>query len=237
MSGVGQDDMNVPVGNDYGYTYKINKCNHSHMMIVSQNIRSSNANGGKLKDMINFYYPHVICIQETWGSDVLLNNYTTISNHRQGKGGGVSIMAKSDLNLTEFHKLSSPDIEVIMGKLNNHMVMNIYRPPTGNLNGFIKSLTTCVGLANDTNLELIVSGDFNIKLNDHNKWSIAVTNVLLDQGLIISTRHATRLTQTCESLIDANFVKADNIIDCGILTTSISDHLTPFVRIMPIKEK
>ena len=68
------------------------------------------------------------------------------------RGGGVGLYIKeslvSDVNIFKIFNSSNKDIEIQWVKLNNKfakdlIVLNVYRPPTGNIDNFIDTIEKC----------------------------------------------------------------------------------------------
>ena len=218
----------IPVGNDYTYTHEYTK-KQDEILIISQNVRSNNTNGNKLKDLILETDADIIGIQETWNKDIFIDGYKTLSNHRKTRGGGVSILTKQQLNFQTEDTLTNKDIELISIKSESFKIINIYRPPSGNIANLISTLEMFIQKS-DTS-KLMITGDFNINFNISTKHSTNLVNTLLNYNLINSTSNSTRHTDHGSTRIDAIFVQPLLIKDTGILMTDISDHMTPFISI------
>ena len=129
----------------------------------------------------------------------------------------------------------TPDIELMIASTDKLNIINIYRPPSGNISNFIHELTNKI--TNLNKVSTIVMGDFNINFNNSSKHTISLINNLLDNKLINSTTVPTRHTDTTATRIDAIFAPTNIISNHGVLTTDISDHFTPFLTIKLKREK
>jgi hypothetical protein len=78
---------------------------------------------------------------------------------------------------------------------------------------------------------VILAGDFNIDLSNISWQSDKLNNILLDNNLQCFSKQKTRITQNTSSQIDAIFTNSSSIREQGVMLTTISDHLTPFVII------
>ncbi len=107
-------------------------------------------------------------------------------------------------------------------------IINVYRPPQGDLNEFIHKLKHIKN--NITTKHIIVGGDFNIDQNNtfHHHTMIlndAVTEMQMAQKIFSDTR----ITSNSSSLID-NIYCNESISEGKICLTDISDHLGIFIQ-------
>ena len=78
--------------------------------------------------------------------------------------------------------------------------------------------------------ELILTGDFNLKLLDQNSASaIDFLSIMLSSGTLPSVCMPTRVTDRHVSLIDNNFPSLD-VLDNLVLVSDISDHFPTISR-------
>jgi hypothetical protein len=200
--------------------------------IISQNLRSGKANGSKLKELIVEENISICIIQETWGHCVKIKDYCTISSHRKGKkGGGLSIIARNQDELKMLHTNQTHDLEYMIGETTSMNILNIYRPPSGSIANFFLELTTALKLIRVNNKITIAGGDVNIDLSTHCWQAGKLKNTMLDYNLISHTNSSSRVTKNSSTQIDALFTNGTKLDGVGTLITSISDHLTPFIKL------
>ena len=129
----------------------------------------------------------VITMSETWLREIdssdhyVFPNYVLIrqdrswiENGKVKKGGGICTYMKSSLNFTETKwshlKLSSSDIEIQCIEIKYQhtkdvLILNTYRPPSGNKKKFIENIQKILDeITRRTNLDVILLGDMNIDI-------------------------------------------------------------------------
>ena len=152
------------------------------------------------------------------------------------KGGGLAVYVKEEIHvdcitLSHLNK-SNEDIEIQCLTLRppsqkKFLLLNVYRPPSGNFQTFSDSLTEVMDqIVLNNNLEIFIMGDFNIDLSDpENQNAIALIEGLQNFGLFqkinTPTRHAKNSTS---SLIDHIYTNSKTITESGNITLNISDH-------------
>ena len=152
------------------------------------------------------------------------------------KGGGLAVYVKDEIHvdsITLGHlNNSNEDIEVQCLVIRppsqkRFLLLNIYRPPSGNFQNFLDTITDIMDQAIlYDNLEIYLMGDLNIDLNDEqnpNSTSL-IENLLhfgLSQKIVDPTRHAKNNPST---LIDHIYTNSDSIREAGNITLNISDH-------------
>ena len=87
------------------------------------------------------------------------------------RGGGVALIAARKLACKKYiypHKVSSFEHLIVhfAGVHKPCFIINIYRPPSGNVTTFIEEFSSLIEYMSNPNRELIVLGDFNIHVND-----------------------------------------------------------------------
>ena len=209
----------------------------------------------------------IIAISETWlhpmvsdrlididGYSVMRQDRDTCTpNGKRKKGGGIVIYIESSLYpyVTMIKGECNQDGEELWISIckpgNKKAILGIiYRPPSGSVTTFLKTLdktlSLLVGKGNPNNKELYILGDFNIdfsrKNSDGDKTKlkdIIITKYNMRQ-LIKTPTHS---TSNSNSLIDLIFtsVSPNLVIDSGTLNVCISDHLPIYIRKKKKREK
>jgi hypothetical protein len=258
---IGQDDLKF-----------LNTCKYYSPYLASQNISSQNnclilyinarsipKNFLKLKLLITELQvsPIVICVTETWLTDLNFKNYVLpgysleVCNRQNKIGGGVCNYIRDDLNynLVQNHTLSSSlAMEGIITKIKlevgNHTYsiinLTIYRPPNTCVEQFIDQLDNILHdinkTANNKNI-VVMAGDFNIdlaKINQHDS-TLKFFNTLLIYNLIPTITKPTRVTEFSATLIDNIFINdllaTNNTYVPGIIVSDLSDHFPCFLNL------
>ena len=212
--------------------------NEEHL-ILSQNARSVRANNRNLKNLVSELRPTILCIQETWGHDLIMPGYKSVSNHRKSRGGGISILFNTSLcRLTPDVNIMNDSIELTCAMNKQFIITNVYRPPKGDIKLFLDTLKEHLQYTTDKNIPHYMMGDFNINiLNENCRYANQLVDICLDYSMTSSIKAATRINNTNGTMIDAIFGKESTIKKRGILLTDISDHLTVLVTIPKNKPK
>ena len=112
------------------------------------------------------------------------------------------------------------------------MICISYRPPDCLLSCFEELLRPSYIQALTMNKPIAVLGDLNCNVLKESPESKALSNFLSETNLrqIITT--PTRITDTCESLIDVILVSSPDLVHArGVSNTPISDHLPVYVEL------
>ena len=193
---------------------------------------------------------HVIGISESWLHDSLPNGMFELPNHNLyrldrnwkdidarniKKGGGVGLFINKNLhsNDKDFEKLncSSKHIECqwVSIKQNNCkkiLIGNLYRPPQGDIDSFIRYLETVFDIIEINNVELFLMGDFNIDFMDKKDFKCKkLLELMKPLDLRQLIKEPTRPTIHKSSCLDLIFTNCDNICKAGVINMNISDHL------------
>lgn len=181
-------------------------------------MRSARANNNEIIDFISLVKPSIIGIQETWGFNVKLQGYSFISNHRPKKGGGVSIIYKNSMKLKLLCKLMTPNTEAVLGCNSNLVIINIYRPPKGDIQMFGKDIKNVLDDLRTDPRKKILMGDFNIDFSVANRQSQLITDICLDHDLIMPHKTPSRETQHSATTIDGIFSNSQHTVGTGTFT-------------------
>ena len=149
---------------------------------------------------------------------------------RQKKGGGLCIYIKAKYNVSEYDYQnlndSSQDGEfkwlLIENKhCKNIFIVNCYRPPSRNIDSFIKSIERKhLTIDRDKN-DFFVTGDINIDLNDDVCNNAKQLKTTLGFSQLI--KKVTRYGQNKESLLDVIYTNSSFISRSGVCNVNISD--------------
>ena len=152
------------------------------------------------------------------------------------RGGGLAAYIREEIHLDSTGLLhlnkSNEDIElqcliIRPPSQKQYLLMNVYRPPSGDFQLFLDTLTdTLDQIALRNNLETFIMGDINVNLSDlQNLNAITLVENLQHYGfaqkITDSTRHA---KNNRSSLIDHIYTNSDKIQEAGNITLNISDH-------------
>ena len=236
---------------DYGHSFTV----------MSLNCQSINAKCGLLEAMLyelqqsDFAYS-AICIQESWLSgnppDMAafeIPGYHTIArNSTVGRNGGLIIYLKDDYSYKIMNAHAPSNmwecmfLEISGGSLPQPILLgNVYRPPRNNndndsIRRFNTELSSVINILTKSNLNIIISGEFNINLLEINErecygefLDLMITNELFQKISLLTRRCKTKV-----SLIDQMFCRFKSFnkrIKSGIIYGATSDHYAYFTCI------
>ena len=93
--------------------------------------------------------------------------------------------------------------EIVLPNQKNILFVNIYRPPQGNVDNFIKTLDQALEKINLNKKEIVMMGDFNIDFLDKpNKATKDMNRFISENGLIKLINKPTRYGNNKNSCID-----------------------------------
>ena len=197
----------------------------------------------------------MICIQEVWNvpnyfkTDItgykpieckLRKNSGNLNNNI---GGGVACWVKDSLDYELLDHLSifeekvfeSLFIKVKVSKKKFKIIGNIYRPPNSDLRIFNEHLDTILNqIHSDKNLrkadEIQLVGDININLLNYTHPATSqYLDTLSSHGIRPLITLPSRITQTSATALDhINSNSMDEIKECGLIYSSLSDNLPVF---------
>lgn len=231
--------------------------NNSYLFVININIRSYWSNIDALESFLSALktIPDVIVLTETWLND---NNVSTcfIEGYSEpyytnrltngGRGGGVLIFCKNEIENCKIENLSicSDNIEsctVSITSLNKkYNICAIYRPHSGNIQGFTDELGIILSHESMVNKNTILTGDFNIDLLKDNYWTDIFMSTLQSLHYLPRITKPTRFppdaTDATPSILDHIWINFTNLNSCGIILSDITDHLPTFIKIPNAKE-
>ena len=199
------------------------------MHISSLNVRSARANNAEILDYLHVVEPHCLCVQETWGYTTQCQGYDYITNHRPSRGGGVAIIFKKSTKLKVKERVMDRNLEAIVAVNNRLTLVNIYRPPKGDVTDFCRLLKELIFPYKNNSRNIIIAGDFNVDFLTNTRQKQLIIDTCLDINLILPHALPSRVTDTSSTQIDAIFCNSNSTEATGTFATMISDHYNPYI--------
>ena len=219
---------------------------------VHWNARSVRRKMHKIKVHIPSVFTDVITISESWldmrdaNSNYGIPGYSMFRQDRTGnldvnapeykRAGGLLTYIKQGLtmdnDLCSNLNMRTKDIEIlctviIKEKARPWVILNTYRPPSGNAKVFLDEIDNILDELNEKKYEIFIMGDMNLDVIDKaNNAAKDLINLTLAYGMKQYIREPTRQGEggdkaTC---IDLIFSTYDKIKDAGVLSVHLSDH-------------
>ena len=189
-------------------------------------------------------------ITETWLTEGVSSNILNIKGYNiersdrcfndietglPKRGGGLCIyyskQLASDTSKWRGYNVSSPDLELQIvefcrEKARNIILLNVYRPPNGNVENMVNHLNlTLSNIPRQDRKDIIVMGDFNVNMsgNDADKRRLIRFSQVSSLDQLIES--PTRCTVNTSSMIDLIFSNMTHVESSGVLDVFISDHM------------
>ena len=217
--------------------------------LVHFNIRSlrNSAHWTQLQKFVIEMQIEVIALSETWlnttipNIEINIEGYTLYRQDRLHKrGGGVAAYVRKDIKATILKEISSVSTDLfhqlwlkLQHKKSRPIVMCVsYRPPDCPLSCFENNLKPSNTEALLLDKPIFILGDLNCNILKTGPESIALENFMYEMNLKQMITTPTRITDTCESLIDVILTSAPNLVlKSRVLDIIISDHLLIFTAL------
>ena len=225
--------------------------------LLSLNSQSIHAKIGEIQIFLHnlskhgFYFD-VLCFQETWmasdhdESQIQLDNYTCITKGKSiSEHGGLAIYINSEYNFkildsAQTNSYENLFIQIEHSKFRKPLIIgNIYRPPqslNSNISTFTEDLSATLRTLNQSNVECVLAGDFNIdllKVSEKPLFNDYLTTII-SEGFLPKITLPTRFSSRSATLIDNFLCKLSDHYSptfSGILTNHISDHQPYFITL------
>ena len=221
--------------------------------LLNLNIQSFNAKHHKLEafqESLNHEF-HVIVLSETWNTSNIVNlcslsNFNGVHTFRispepthGGIGGGVSVFSNSDIyTIKKIDNLSicDPNIETCTAQLvlkndsrMEHIVVGVYRPPTGSVENFIDTLELILSNPLLTNKIICLTGDMNVDITGGGGSVNSYLSMLNSLNFIPAVTKPTRFPAESHlmhnaSTLDHIFINKITPFTSSIFLYDISDH-------------
>lgn len=178
----------------------------------------------------------VVAITEHWlkpHEKIEISGFEMASSYvrKANMHGGSCLLIRSGLDYEELRSITEMSIELIIEcsaiklKKSNTIIINIYRPPLGNIDEFMLQLETILHeISSHLKHKIVISGDFNIDLSISDINTKLLLNMMEQFGLHPTISAPTRITARSRTTIDNIFT---NIIeyDSKVIFSALSDHL------------
>ena len=224
-------------------------CTTSKLKIVHLNIRSlrSPSHLTELRDWAVANKTDVITISETRLNAPVINSEVSIDGYKlyrqdrlRKRGGGVCAYIRKDITVTVLKDISHLSknyfyqfwLKLQYRKLRSIVICISFRPPDCPLSCFEELLKPSYIQALTMNKPITVLGDLNFNVLKESPESKPLSNFLSETNLKQIIITPTRITDTCESLVDVILVSSPDLVHArGDINTSISDHLPVYVEL------
>ena len=220
--------------------------NTNGLKFLYLNIRSLYKHSDEL--FLNFGQFEIICLGETWLKPKSPDNcvshadYTLFRLDRPGKkrGGGLVTYLKSNIgkyaHVVPEYSIMNDNIEQLWIEIEmpNHkkmVLVNTYRPPSGNPTMAVEYVRNCLKSFDNLNKrEIVIMGDFNINYLKPNLMGCKqIKELCRDFNLVQLINAPTRITSTTRTLVDMIITNMNFIKESGVYDYVISDHLPIYV--------
>ena len=162
------------------------------------NVESASGKRDEINESIIKNNFDLFCISETWlkeyGDEAIIKamlpaSYTMVNEMRsESLGGGVGIIVHKKFRYKQIKdKGNFSTFEYIEIKINTDTglltVINVYRPPKSNVNEFLREFRNFINLIDNDMKEVVICGDFNLKLNKVSNAVEEFKNILNENSL------------------------------------------------------
>ena len=207
--------------------------------IFSANVRSFYANFDKFELIFTSNKkPDILVLCETWFEDSNkcdLPNYHSFHTIR-GRGGGISVYVKSDLNCHSIPRFSYQNslieincVKVLLGD-KWFFILGVYRPHGETVSNFVEELTSIFNGLNLNSKNVILIGDWNINLLGDNPTKDIFVNFMRSFNLFPTIDKPTRFSNNHDpSLLDNLWTNSTHLNTSGIVSVDFTDHLPIFI--------
>lgn len=218
------------------------------------NARSLANKSAELEETLLLYDPHILAVTETWlnsqisDSEVVPPSHKIIRRDREGRGGGVALILKNDINCFLLEDI--PNHESVFCQLSYRSVSFlfgvVYRPPKSSVE-YMELLSGYLERMLRGGQKFILTGDFNLPTIDWNTLSVSASQDTASAQILLETLFfhnlkqlvmtPTRVADNTQSILDLVFIR--NFHDnCFVeTTTGVADHKLVHVTLNVHKEE
>ena len=218
------------------------------LKIVFWNVRSLYNKIDTIRLEIENIKPDILNINETWLHDdiddefVSIKDYTLIRSDRMTieaglvkRGGGLCTYVKNGLVCEDIRDriISNKDIERHLMKYTLPYtrpiyVLNVYRPPTGDIDTFINSLKQILEEYRNQRCDIFIGGDLNIDMKHINSHDTKKLGKFLKLNQL--KQKIDKVTRPdSNAILDLIITNCDIVKECNTLDINVSDHLPVYL--------
>lgn len=172
------------------------------------------------------------------------NNYSSFHQPREGRGGGVAVAYSDTLTGREIHLIDATTFEYVAVELEHSewgkplLIINVYHTKekeNSDFENFLEELVNLLSEAYNTNTSFLLTGDFNVWVDDKTKkttqWFLEVLerNDLCQYVKESTHRHG----HTLDLVIGINV----EISELKVINDRISDHYTIYFYAHPLQSE
>jgi hypothetical protein len=195
--------------------------------------------------------PDILCLQEVWQPPAFANlslpgyQPPNLRLRTHSKGGGIGTYIADSLIAEEVKAISffeetifeSQAFLIRKGNSKPFHLINIYRPPAGDLDRALELLEQQLIYANDSNKNCFVVGDFNLNWLDNSAQLEKYKSTLSNHGFLMIINEPTRIGNNNSTIIDHILVKSNNVPNLqGVEDFLLSDHKAIWSSLMLSKQ-
>ena len=217
----------------------LSKFNLSHLNIRSATTISNVINKpASLQEFISDNKLDILALSETWLSPnslpATLNSLTPpefsilSSPRKDSRGGGLALIYRSSFKIQEVRVPSFLSFESLCVKASfsslSYTILSIYRPPACSKSSFMSDFSTLLEDLATTPSELVITGDFNLHLDEPDDPSTSSFLSLLDTFDLI--QHIDQPTHQSGHILDLLITRknSSSIDSTSTLNPHLSDH-------------
>ena len=167
-----------------------------------------------------------------------IDDYLMFNNNTSRHSGGLLLYIKDKYNnafqrndlMVNCNSTESLFIEIPNEK-NNVVVGTIYRRPGSNIEEFFSKLNHIMDILKSERKIVYITGDFNLNLFniDSDENVVNLVSIFTSSNFVCTISNPTRVTSSTSNLLDHIWTNnGSNLVDCGILHNTISDHFPIF---------
>ena len=231
------------------------KKSKNDLLITHLNCRSVGNKFEELQNTIDIINPDIICMSETWFDNSVPPNahipegYNLIRKDRnenfqmkykKNNGGGVAILYRTYLNITEKKSLNDDTEDILWAQVqmkNSFLLGVVYRPDYSQMIEDSEKECTLeknIRKASEISNQIFITGDFNIDIRDPNdKFNSSLKDIYKPYGLKQQIKKSTRIDPKTGKgkIIDHIWTTPEIEVKSSGTFIGISDHLGVFAKL------
>lgn len=213
------------------------------------NARSARKSAGHLRQSIFYNDLDILTITETWlrhndeyeSLKICPAGYSLVRADRDGHAGGIATLCRDEFKPKSIKDVVYPSFEhdVVAVTTDSHrtLIVTIYRPPRLSISDFHRDFTSLLEELASDNLNIIITGDFNIHFDNASDPKVReFCNILEAFSLIQRVKSS---THNKGHILDLVITRENNALSCSdpIIGELFSDHHMVLFQINTSKPK